>query len=82
MPNHDNRPVHAPAAEIAAFELCRQRLIQELDDIRLALCALNLDAPREAKVAFLHIIDGQLKRMRADAEAGLSSFPNWLHCQT
>lgn len=82
MPNCGSRSVSVPIEEVAVVDRCRRHLVQQLDDVRLALCALNSDAPDEARSAFLNVIDGQLKRIGEEAEADLSGLPNWLQCQT
>ncbi|MEX2964283.1 hypothetical protein [Microbulbifer sp. TYP-18] len=66
---------------IEAIALVEQRylcFIQAVQDIRLALCALNLDAPDEAQVALLHLIDERLVWLESEGKAELSSLQDRL----
>lgn len=82
MPHHGCGSVRVPIENVAVVEQCRQHLIQELDDVRLALRALDAEAPNEARSAFLHVIDGQLKRISEEVEMKLANLPQWLIPQT
>ncbi|MEW5251613.1 hypothetical protein [Microbulbifer discodermiae] len=70
------QPAKVPTAEIILAKQRRESLLRELDDTRLALCALNPDASGEAQLALLHLIDERLKLLVAEAEADLSDEPD------
>ncbi|MEW5250724.1 hypothetical protein [Microbulbifer discodermiae] len=63
MKKNSHYALSLSAESFVIIERRRQYLQRELDDIRLALCALNLDAPYEAQSALLYLIDGRLRRL-------------------
>ncbi|MCX2834472.1 hypothetical protein [Microbulbifer thermotolerans] len=81
MPNRSSRSVSVPVAQLAKIERRCQHLVQQLEEVRLALRALNAEAPDEARSAFLHVIDEQLARIADDAEVELAGLPVELKLQ-